>query len=244
MMNSLTHDSISLRGAGIVTISQQKEGARFTLDSLLLTDFCRVRSQDTILEPGAGAGIISLLLAKKFPGAAIVAVETQPTAAALCRQNILDNGLDGRVLFFENDIRTLAKVLKPSTFDVIVANPPYTRSGTGKESPHAGRLFSRHDLLGDLKVWLDLQVFLKNKGRYVMVFPSDRMAELISSLRSRKLEPKCLRLVHPYADKPASLVLMEAVKASGIGLEVLAPLVIHKNDGGYTEEMRRIYDLP
>jgi tRNA1Val (adenine37-N6)-methyltransferase len=238
----ITRDSISLRGAGIVTIRQEKEGARFTLDSLLLADFCRIKPHDTVLEPGAGTGIVSLLLAKKYPETAVVAVENQAEAAALCRQNILDNGLDDRILFFENDIRTLAKVLKPSTFDVIVANPPYTRSGTGKESPHAGRLSARHDLHGDLKAWLDLQVFLKNKGRYVFVFPSDRLAELISLLRSRKLEPKCMRLVHPRPDKPASLVLLEAVKASGIGLEVLSPLIVHRDDGGYTDEMRRIYD--
>ncbi len=239
-----SHDTISMRGAGVVTITQPRKGARFTLDSLILADFCRAKTDDTILEPGAGTGIISILLAKKFPKAALVAVETQPAAVEICRKNITVNGVDDRILFFEKDIKTLKTVLKPSTFDVIVANPPYTRSGTGKESPHAGRLASRHDVLGDLREWLDLQVFLKNKGRYVLVFISDRLAELITSLRSRKLEPKCMRLVHPYADRQATLVLIEAVKASGIGLEVLPPLVIHEANGHFTREMRALYDLP
>ena len=63
--DNYTTDTISLRGAGIVTIAQPKKGFRFTLDSLLLADFCRVKSRDRILEAGTGTGIISLLLAKK-----------------------------------------------------------------------------------------------------------------------------------------------------------------------------------
>ena len=134
-MDSLTHDSISLRGAGIVTIAQQKKGARFTLDSLLVADFCRVKSWDTILEPGPGTGIISLLLAKKHSRSRIVAVEMQPALARICEKNIADNDLENRIKLIEGDMRTLKKVLKSSSFDVIVANPPYTRVGAGKQSP-------------------------------------------------------------------------------------------------------------
>ncbi len=77
-----------------------------------------------------------------------------------------------------------------------------------------------------------------------MVFSAKRAGEAISLLRDRKLEPKRLRFVQPYEHKPASLILIEAVKSAGIGLEVLPPLVVHEIDGGYTREMLRIYDLP
>jgi tRNA1Val (adenine37-N6)-methyltransferase len=49
---------------------------------------------------------------------------------------------------------------------------------------------------------------LKNKGRFFLVFPASRAAELISALRERKLEPKRLRSVHPSVNKPASLLLI------------------------------------
>jgi tRNA1(Val) A37 N6-methylase TrmN6 len=39
-------------------------------------------------------------------------------------------------------------------------------------------------------------------------------------------------------------VLIEAVKAAGIGLEVMPPLIIHETAGGYTGEMKQIYGLP
>ncbi len=239
----VTHDSISLRGAGIVNITQPREGARFTLDSILLADFCRIKSRDTILEPGAGTGIVSILLAKKFPDVVVTAIELQEALAELCRNNIAQNGLQEHVQLIEQDIRRLKDILKPHSFDAIVVNPPYRKQGSGKLSPHESRQASRHDDLASIDNWLDLHVFLKNKARFNVVFPSERLSDIIAGLRLRHLEPKRMRLVHPYRHKTASLVLVEAVQSAGSGLEVLEPLVIHESPSVYTEEMQKIYDL-
>jgi tRNA1Val (adenine37-N6)-methyltransferase len=236
-----THDSISLRGAGVVTVAQNKQGARFNLDSLLLADFCRIKPWDRILEPGTGTGIVSLLLAKKHLRSHLTAVEIQPSLARLCRRNIADNGLEDRLRLTEGDLRSLKREFSSSPFDVIVANPPYQRNGAGKQSPGAERRVSRQERQGNLSDWLDLQRFLKNGGRYVVIFPADRLADLLPSLQRRGLEPKLMRLIHPYRDKPASLALIESVKSAGTGLRVLPPLVVHEPGCGFTEEMLRIY---
>jgi len=241
-MNSVTHDQIALRGAGIVNITQPEKGARLTLDSLLLADFCRFKPRDAILEPGSGAGVISLLLAKKYPRASIVSVEVQAAVAKLCSQNISDNGLDGRIVLINQDLREIHHTLKPASFDAIVANPPYTRIGTGIQSPIQERLTSRHDWLGTIQAWIDLRIFLRNRGRYFLVFPAGRTAEILSLLRAGKLEPKRMRFVHPWQDKPAFLILVEAMKSAGPGLEVLPSLTVHEA-GGYSSEMRQIYDF-
>jgi tRNA1(Val) A37 N6-methylase TrmN6 len=65
----------------------------------------------------------------------------------------------------------------------------------------------------------------------------------MSLLRQRGLEPKRLRSVHPFQNTPASLVLIEALKTKGVGLEILPPLIVHEKGGGYTEEMQDIYGL-
>jgi tRNA1(Val) A37 N6-methylase TrmN6 len=57
------------------------------------------------------------------------------------------------------------------------------------------------------------------------------------------MEPKRLRCVHPFQEKPASLVLIEAIKTKGVGLEILPRLVVHEQGGGYSKEMREIYGL-
>jgi tRNA1Val (adenine37-N6)-methyltransferase len=236
-------DTISLRGAGIISLRQPKKGNRFTLDSLLLADFCRIKPRDRVLEPGAGVGIISILLAKKFPLIRVTAVEVQPAAADLCRFNIAQNNLAGRICILEHHIKKLKTLFRASPFDVIIANPPYTRSGTGWQSPRTDRLLSRHEHLTDLNAWIALQTFLKNKGRYLLVFSAFRCAEVISALRANKLEPKRIRFVHSYRNIPAHLVLIEAMKSAGVGLQILSPLIVHKAEGEYSEEMQSIYGM-
>lgn len=240
----LTHDSISLRGADIVRISQQKKGHRFTLDSLLLADFCRIKPRDRILEPGAGTGVISILLAKNHPSVRITAIEMHPPVAELARMNISHNNLTTRITLLEQDIRTLKRSLQPESFDAIIANPPYTKAGSGRRSPSASRQVARHDESADIGAWLDVQYFLKNKGRYNLVFPAARTAELVSLMRAKNLEPKRARFIHPYQGKPASLVLIEAIKAAGSGLDILPPLIVHEHSGAYSEEMKKIYSTP
>jgi len=242
-MTSSTLDSIVLRNAGMVSIAQPKKGFRFTLDSLLLTDFCSVKPLDRILEPGSGTGIISILLARKFPRAWIVASEVEPQAFNLLCQNIQRNGLADVIMPLERDLRYLGRSIAPGFFDVIIANPPYIKNGTGRESPSREKQTARQDVTASLPHWLDLHTFLKNKGKYFLVFPASRSAEIMSLLRTRGMEPKRLRCVHPYQEKPASLVLIEARKTNGVGLEILPPLVVHEQGGGYSKEMRAIYGM-
>ncbi len=243
-MTGLTHDSISFRGAGVVAVTQQKKGARFTMDSLLLADFCRVKPRDRILEPGAGTGIISLLLAKRHPHTHITAVEIHPATADLCHGNIAENGLEGRITLIRDDITHVKSTWKLHCFDVIVANPPYTAWRSGRKSPSLERQTARHDRSAPLTAWLNLQMLLKNKGRYCLVFPASRAAEVLSLLHEKKLEPKRLRFVHPAEGKPAYLALIEAVKSAGTGLAVLPPLIVRDAAGSYTREIQEIYRLP
>ncbi len=240
-MTAVTHDSISLRGAGIVSITQQKKGFRFTLDSLLLADFCCIKPRDRVLEPGAGTGVISLLLARKFPKARFLADEVEPGAYELLLRNIEDNGLTTNIVPINADLRNLSSTISPRSFNVIVANPPYTKAGAGRTSPFPDRHLARQGQTATIDTWLDLKDLLKDKGRYFLVFPASRAAELLALLRTRDLEPKRLRFVHPHVHKPASLVLVEAIRSAGIGLDVLPPLIVHEQDGGYTEEVREIY---
>jgi tRNA1(Val) A37 N6-methylase TrmN6 len=242
-MTAATLDSISLRNAGVVNVAQPEKGFRFTLDSLLLADFCRMKPADRILEPGAGTGIISLLLARKFPGARFIAVEAEPQAFDLLCQNIRHNSLGEIIMAIDHDIRCLDRSLTPDSFDVMVANPPYVKCGAGRKSPSPRRQTARQDQTASLTHWLDLQTLLKNKGKYFIVFPANRAAELMSLLKERGLEPKRLRCVHSFQDKPASLVLLEAIKTKGVGLDILPPLIVHEKGGGYSKEMLEIYGI-
>ncbi|HWR71613.1 MAG TPA: methyltransferase [Nitrospirota bacterium] len=242
-MRGVTIDTMALRGSGIVTIAQQARGHRFTLDSILLADFCRIKPRDRVLEAGAGTGIISLLLASRYPRITVTAIELDQEAADLCRWNSHANGFSERILVLQQDIRTIGNRSRKEPFDVIVANPPYLRTGSGRPSPSPGRRNARQDSAGGLLAWTGLGKLLKNRGRFFLVLAAGRTAELLITLRSEALEPKRMRLVHAHADRPASVVLIEAVKSAAPGMKIIPPLIIHGPDGAYSKELQSLYDL-
>jgi len=242
-VREVTIDTMTLRGSGIVTVAQPARGHRFTLDSVLLADFCRIKPRDRVLEAGAGTGIVSLLLASRYPHTIITAIELDQEAADLCRWNSHVNGFSERILVLQQDIRTIGSRSRLGQFDIIAANPPYLRTGSGRPSPSPGRRKARQDTPGGLSAWTGLGKYLKNRGRFFLIFASSGAAELLTELRASELEPKRVRWVHPARGRGASLVLIEAVKGGGTGLEVVPPLVVHDQNGGYTQEINELYGM-
>jgi tRNA1(Val) A37 N6-methylase TrmN6 len=63
-----------------------------------------------------------------------------------------------------------------------------------------------------------------------MIFPASRTVDLFVALRQVRLEPKRLQFVHPHRGKEAELILIESIKASGVELKIMAPLMLHESD--------------
>ena len=82
---------------------------------------------------------------------------------------------------------------------------------------------------------------LKNDGRFYMIHRPHRLIDIIIEMRKYKLEPKKIRFIHSYVQKPPSMVLIEGRKGGKPMVKVEAPLIIYEKDGTYTEEVKKIY---
>lgn len=76
-----------------------------------------------VLDVGTGSGCIAVSLAKQHAAATVVAVDVSAEALAVARGNAERHGLAGRISFHTGDL--YAGLGSDTTFDVIVANPPY-----------------------------------------------------------------------------------------------------------------------
>jgi release factor glutamine methyltransferase len=76
-----------------------------------------------ILDLGTGSGAIALALARAFPAAAVLALDTSEEALALAGENAVSTELADRVRFLRSD--WFSAVSPDERFDLIVANPPY-----------------------------------------------------------------------------------------------------------------------
>jgi tRNA1Val (adenine37-N6)-methyltransferase len=218
---------------------QKKGGYRFALDSLLLSDFIRLKSEDRVLELGTGCGIISLGLFRKYPKIHLVGLELQAGFVDLARRNLSLNQAGDRISLVRGDIRSLPYLFRPGSFDAVVTNPPYRPLHTGRINPQSDKALARHEIAIDLEHLLAAsRQVLKKGGRFFLIYPVRRLPALLTLSRQNHLEPKRLRLVQPLADREADWVLMEAVKDGGEELKVLPVLVVYEGPGVYSPEVR------
>ncbi len=84
-------------------------------------------SAPRVLDYGTGSGCLAVTLALKCPAAAVHAVDVSAAALEVARDNATRHGVAERLRFYCGDgFATLPAEL---IFDLIVANPPYLRSG-------------------------------------------------------------------------------------------------------------------
>jgi release factor glutamine methyltransferase len=76
-----------------------------------------------VLDMGCGSGCIGISFLKKVPGAQLIAVDKSAEALEVAKQNATLLEVDGRAEFILSDSMDLK--FDPSTFDIILANPPY-----------------------------------------------------------------------------------------------------------------------
>jgi len=183
-------------------------------DSLALGSFAPVKPNWRVCDLGCGGGTLLLLLLRRERSLALTGVELDENAAECARNNLAANGLQGTIL--TADLRE--KGLLPNEgFDLVVSNPPYFPTAAGKPS---GSARSEETCTLD-ELCAAANRLLKTGGRFALVHRPERLTDLLTTLRSHKLEPKRLQFVSCAHDRPPSAVLLEAVKNGGAGLDVL-----------------------
>jgi tRNA1Val (adenine37-N6)-methyltransferase len=237
-------ETLDLLFNGSLKIIQKKKGYRFSIDAILLAHFTCIhhRRADSIIELGTGSGVIPLILAQRFKEAVITGVEVQGSLADLAQRNVIMNMLTDRVTIVKDDLRRLRENNPPSSFDLVLSNPPFYPAEAGRINPGSERAIARHELAGSLEDIVKISSYLlKPRGRLVMIYPAFRLVDLIYQVRRNGLEPKLMRVVYSRADTEAKLVLLSCSRGGRSALKVLKPLIVYQGIGASTEELQEIY---
>ena len=197
-------------------IIQKKKGFCFGMDAVLLSGFAQVKEGEAAVDLGTGTGIIPILLEAKTKGKHFTGLEIQEEVAEMAERSVRLNQLEARVDIVRGDIREASRLLP--------------------------KAIARHEVFCTLDdVCREASLLLKSGGRFYMVHRPHRLAEIITSLKTYKLEPKRMKLVHPFADKEANMVLIEAVRGGKSMMKVEAPIIVYKEPGVYTQEIYDVY---
>ncbi|MCL2544918.1 MAG: tRNA1(Val) (adenine(37)-N6)-methyltransferase [Clostridia bacterium] len=227
---------------GGLHILQKVRGFRFGTDAVLLAHFAGVRPGDRVVDLGAGTGILPLLMSARCPSATFTAIELQAEMADMAARSVALNRLGERIAVREADLRDAPSLLGHGRTDLVVCNPPYSPLGAALANGDPARALARHEVGCTLaQVIESAGKLLRNGGRLAMVFPAQRLLELLDAQRAARVEPKRVRLVHQRVEDPPKLALVEGVKLAQPALHWLPPLILCDADGAYTAEARRVY---
>lgn len=214
----------------------------FGMDAVLLSGFANVKVGETAIDLGTGTGIIPILLEAKTQGAHFTGLEIQPESADMAKRSVAYNHLENKIDIEIGNIKDASAQFGASSFHVVTTNPPYMTGQHGLTNPNEAKAIARHEILCTLEdVIRESARLLKPRGRFYMVHRPFRLSEIMCLMHQYGLEPKRMRLVHPFIDKEPNMVLIEGLRGGKPRITVEKPLIVYKEPGVYTDEIYEIY---
>ncbi len=224
-------------------IYQDDEWFKFSLDSVLLAFFVTINLRHKkIIDLATGNAPIPLLLSYRT-NASIYGIELQKCIYDLGVESVLENGLNHQINLLCGDVKNINYYFESESFDVVTCNPPYFATKTdGFINENSVKAIARHEITLKLNdILKSVNYLLKNGGVFAMIHRTERLIEVIEKMRQYHIEPKRLQLIYPKGGKSSDLFLIEGIKNGKMGLSMLFPLVIHNQDGSYTEEVKKLF---
>lgn len=225
-------------------IVQNDEWFVFSLDSVLLPNFVKINKSDKkILDIGTGNAPIPLILSTKTD-ATIFGIEIQKDVYDMATESIKLNSCTKQINLINDDVNNIYKYFKPEFFDVIVSNPPYFKlSENSIINKTNAKALARHEIALDLNHLIQIaSKYLKNNGKFAMIHRTERLTEILSKLSEYNLEPKRISFVFPKKESNSNLFMVEAVKNANPGIKSLTHIIIHDEDGQYTDEVKKYFE--
>jgi tRNA1(Val) A37 N6-methylase TrmN6 len=232
MESASTEDTVM---GGRVKLLQPRRGYRIAVDAVLLAAAVEAQAREDVLDLGAGVGAVGLCIAARVADCQLTGIELQPELAALAEQNIALNRAGTRVRMLVHD---LANPLPPDLgpFDHVATNPPYLTAAVADPPPDRSKALATIESSANLVRWLSVATgALKPAGTLLAIHRSDRLEEIVDALASLGWGDITIKRL-----PPAARVLVRAHRAGSLLRRDAEPLVLHRPEGGYTDEAEAI----
>ena len=218
-------------------IYQDSNFFSFSLDSIILANYCSIRLRDKkIIDFCTGNGVIPLILSKRTSNK-IIGVEIQEKLYQLALDSVSYNHLENQISILHGDIKDYSSQNR-DLYDLVLCNPPYFEvHDVNYFNLSYEKMIARHEICLNLH---DLcgcaKKVLKEHGTFCIVHRSDRLMDILFEFRQANIEPKRIKFVYETIDTPSNLVLVEGQKMGKVGLKIEKPLILYHVDGSITEE--------
>lgn len=149
------------------SVDQEGSAMKINTDGVLLAAKAASDAPNCILDIGAGTGVISLMLAQRFPEAQIHALEINEAASLCAEKNFRDSPFSDRMTLFHTDFHDFV----PTTpYDLIVSNPPFFINSL--KNPDFNKTLARHTQFAFFEeLLIKTYDWLQDDGSFQLIWP-------------------------------------------------------------------------
>lgn len=225
---------------GGLSIFRDTQAFAYGTDSVLLSDFASKKKAADICDLCSGTGIVPLLMSVGN-NSRFCCVEIDSSSAELCEKSVEINGLEERFSVICGDVKNIKNLLPYGSFDLVTANPPYFTEGSGLKAEGSRGDARTDNLCSVADICKAAKHLCRGGGRLCVVYRTERLVDIICSMRENGFEPKRLLLVSSRKNQAPYLCLVEGKKGAKPGITVEEPLIIMDEDDKYTPRVAEIY---
>lgn len=201
-----------------VRIYQNEKLYKFTSDSIKLAKFCNIKHTDNVLDMCAGSGVVGFYAYSILNFNKLYFNDIQPEMCELIKKNINLNNLQNKCKIICKNLNELNIADFDKPLDVIICNPPYFKVN-GKIKPNEKVAMCRHEITTNLRqIIVKAGQLIKNKGRFYLIVPADRMCETINLFGLSGFEVKKIEIYN--TNDTATVCIFEAVKGAQSGVKI------------------------
>ncbi len=200
----------------------------------------KVKKGDNILDVGSGTGAVSLCLAERFKNSeiSITGIELQSVLAESATHSAIANGFKF-VNFINSNI--FQNDLKPCSFAHVITNPPYAENDM--PSPNKSKATAHNFQYADLSGWLNFCIkMLKPQGCFYIINRAEALEEIIRCISGKVGKIEVIPLYSKTSQK-AKRIIIRAQKDSKAPLVVHSGIIVHNDDGSYSDKAEKILRL-
>lgn len=203
-------------------------------DSVLLGAWVHVSDVISVLDLGAGSGLLSLMVAQRNPQAVITAVEIDPEAAAECHKNFRDSSWSNHLFAVNADALAFCP---PAPVDLVISNPPFFDEPL--RSPDTSRALARHgSTLSPITVIDWASRHLSPTGSVALILPASQADDLIYHAEMLHLKERRRLDVATRSGRPPERTLLQFSRTDGPPLREF--LTIRDAHNNYTPAYRHL----
>lgn len=215
------------------TINQDRCAMKIGTDSVLLGSWTSIESNPySILDIGAGTGVLSLMLAQRSSAEIIDAIEIDDDAYEQCVENFENSPWGDRLFCYHASLEEFTEEIE-DTYDLIVSNPPFY-SESYKSDNEQRDLARFADAMPFRHLIESVSKLLSKNGVFSLILPFSEEKDFIVLATKEHLFPKRLLRVKGSPSSDIKRSLMEfTFQENDVEIE---ELIIETSRHQYTDD--------